>query len=462
MYTGFNFAKDPEAAKWYRRAGFGSTSEPLWPNHSAYMIYGKEENHKLHPEWFAIHNGKRDRVDLCWTEPTLVDEWTRLAKEFFTKNPTAKMFPVMPEDTNGVCECERCQKLVDNSPPREGVNSIGGNQKFSNILWPAVNEVARRIRVDFPDKFIGCCAYSLYLKPPWNVAKFEPNVIVMFCAMTPFMFDSMYDKGMIDFEQGWLNRGIKTFSNWDYMNAHMTLMGNNGPYIPFVIPHLLAKRYSRLSGISRGGFYEAKNSPDWGLSTLTHYGMDHVNWYVLGKLSWDPTLNVDTLLDDYCKHFYGPAAAPMRNSWQLQEDQWTNRKDPLIWDGLCTSRWNHIYTPKVLRAMFATLDEARRLATDTSDPNYLKRLDLISGEYAVLRSCLVDDWKGCPKDSKVTIWRLWRSRFGPAEGPVPHRWRERCDLSGALGQRSLQLSGSESLASSDIITLDPGNIAIRN
>jgi|GEM_PF-1561431 len=455
MYYAFDFNADPEAAKWYRRAGFGSTTDAMHPNHSAYKIYANSANHAQHPEWFALHKGRRDAVDLCWTEPGVVDEWVRLAKEYFRANPTAKMFAVMPEDGTGVCECARCQKLVDWSAPTEGNGSLGGNQLLSNILWPAVNEVAKRIRDEFPDKYIGCCAYSNYLKPPWTVEKFEPNVIVMLCAMTAFMYDSTYDNGMASFEQGWLGKGIKTFSTWDYNCTHMFQTGNNGAYTPYILPHMLAKRYSRLKGISRGGFFEAENAPTWVPSKLTHFGMDHINWYVLGKLSWDPTLNMDALLDDYCKHFYGPAASQMRHFWQLQEDQWTSRKDPLVWDGQCAGRWNHVYTPKVLRDMFKSFDEARALAAKSDDPNYLKRLDLIAGEYAFLRSCSIDEWKGLTKNSLHANGSFEKKKSGSVTGWYCSDGASDVTGNALSGKKSLKLLGCESYAVSEITKFNP-------
>jgi hypothetical protein len=417
------------------------------------MIYGPAENHQQHPEWFALHSGQRAYADLCWTEPSLVDEWVRLAKEYFTTNPTATMFPIVPEDGTGVCECPRCQKLVDWSPPDDG--ALGGNQRMGNLLFPVVNEVAGRVRAEFPGKCIGTLAYSMYLKPPWLVEKFEPNVAVMLCAMTPFMFDATYDQGVATFEQAWLNKGVKVYATWDYLNAHLFLTGNNGPCTPYVIPHLLAKRYGRLKGISRGGFYEAENGPGWSMTKLTHYGMDHLNWYVMGKLSWDPALDVDSLLDDYCKRFYGPAAAPMRRFWQVQEDAWVTRRDPLVWDGVCTSRWNHVYTPRVLRALFGLLDEARRLAAGAPDASYARRLGLISGEYATLRSCLVDNWQGYPADSRVP-----NGSFEILEAGVLTGWffGDGANVTNAetlSGAGCLQLEGSESDASSGVLTLDP-------
>ncbi len=457
QYYGFKFADDLAAAQWYRRAGFGSTTDPMWPNHSAYSIYGNPENFKNHPEWFAVHNGVRHPVDLCWSEPGLVDEWVRLAREFFHTYPDATMFRVMPEDGTGVCECPRCQAKVDWSPPQEGAGPLGGNALLGNLLWPVINEIAQRVRKELPDKYIGCCAYANYLKPPFQVEKIEPNVVVMFCAMTPAMWaGSGYDAGMEQFEKGWAAKGVKVFANWDYMNAHVFVTGgNNGLYTPFVIPHLLGKRYSRLKGVSRGAFLEAENLPGLGLQSLSHYGMDHVNWYVLGKLCWDPAVDVDAVLDDYCRAFFGPAAASMRRFWDIQETRWVARRDLLAWDEAPT-RWNHVYTPAALREMFQALDEARGLAQALPEKRYLKRLELIAGEYAILRSCLVDEWDAAAARPLLA----GNGGFEEGDSPVPAQWvaTDGCRVAQdekLSGQRSVRLEGNEAVLCGEPLRLNP-------
>ncbi len=452
MYYAFNFARDDDAAKWYRRAGFGSTSDPMWPNHSAWLIYSVPENHSKHPEWFAIHNGARHPVDLCWSEPTLVDEWTRLALEYFRNNPQAKMFPIVPEDGTGACECSRCQAKLDLSPPREGDGSIGGNQKMSRLLLPVVNEVARRVRGEFPDRFIGTLAYATYLKPPAG-EKVEPNVVLMFCAGTHWMYEKLYRDTMLEYEKQWIKQGAAHFSLWDYQCYHLFLSGNNGPYIPVIMPHALKARYARTANYSRGFFAEAENeNASFVLGKLTHYGMDHVNWYVMGKLGWNPNLNVDDVLDDYCKSFFGPAASSMRKFWDVQEKAWFARDDQIQWDGVATARWNHVYTQSVLRKMFKHLDTARAIARKSADPSYLKRIELINGEYAVLRSCMLDGWDGPNGEvanNSFEDWDAGTCAFWNISGDGT------ASTAYALtGKRSLKLTGEKALAIHNAVQLE--------
>lgn len=457
MYYSFSFGRDPVAAKWYRRAGFGSPSDPMHPNHSAHLIYQRKSNHENHPEWFALQSDERHPVALCWSEPSLIDEWTRLAKEYFTKHPEAMLFSVMPEDENTICECPRCQANIDWSPPHIGPDSpIGGNQLMTNLIWPVVNEVARRIAPEFPDKKIGNCAYMLYLAPPHSVPKLEPNVLVMFCAQTPMLYPAgVYGPEIRKFEQAWLNKG-GVFSTWDYLNHHGYSWGVSAIHTPIVVPNMIGERYKRLKGLSRGGFFQADNVKNRGVSApLSHYGMDHVNWYVLGKLSWDLSLDVNELLDEYTEKFYGPAAALMRRFWQIQEDRWRNRQDMVVWPGGLLFRWNHVYTPRVMREMFGALDEAKREAAGADAPAYLQRIEIIAGEYDILRSCFVDEWAGYPADSIVPNGSFEEVVAGmPVGWHYDDRARVVDDVS-LSGQRSLRLDGVNAYALSDVIKLNP-------
>jgi hypothetical protein len=45
-----------------------------------------------------------------------------------------------------------------------------------------------------------------------------------------------------------------------------------------------------------------------------------LNFHIFVKAAWNPDLDVDATMDDYLKHYYGPAAEPMRRFWDLMEE----------------------------------------------------------------------------------------------------------------------------------------------
>ena len=46
---------------------------------------------------------------------------------------------------------------------------------------------------------------------------------------------------------------------------------------------------------------------------------NRLNFYIYGKAAWNPDLDVNAVVEDFIKHYYGPAAEPMKDYWKLTE-----------------------------------------------------------------------------------------------------------------------------------------------
>jgi hypothetical protein len=42
--------------------------------------------------------------------------------------------------------------------------------------------------------------------------------------------------------------------------------------------------------------------------------------YAFGKLTWDPNLKTEEIIEDFCRRYYGRASAPMIAYWSLLEE----------------------------------------------------------------------------------------------------------------------------------------------
>lgn len=373
------FSSDPEAALWYRRAGFGMELDPGWPNHSSSLVAGIPNAVQEHPEWFAVYDGKTDPGRLAWGNEELADVYTRLALEHFREHPDSRMFRVMPSDGVKPSHDPLTQAKLDWS---DGIR--GGNGLMSVAVFDIVNEVARRVSQEFPDRKIGCCAYAKYLKPPKNRRTMHPNVAIMFCAMTPFMYPhGQYMSQIHSYQQSWFGHKVTDFTLWDYLLIRF--VRSNGRHVPFVVPHMIGDRYKPLADNIRGGFFQIASAGR--VPRLYYCGSQHLNWHVLGRLCWNIQADVDLLIAEYARRFFGPADRKMVRFWDIQEQAWMARKDPVQWSYLLMGRWNHVYTPDVLEDMFAVLDEARSIAEQAARHDVVDRIDVIAEEYALLRTC---------------------------------------------------------------------------
>ena len=108
-----------------------------------------------------------------------------------------------------------------------------------------------------------------------------------------------------------------------------------------------------------------KQHHGWGFTveSLLDYTSLGLNHYLRGKLAWDVTRDTEPLLQDFCTHFFGPAAAPMRSYYQLIEKHLDSQ--PLhLESGMSDLDFRlALWNPTVVRKAERYLSETERLAT---------------------------------------------------------------------------------------------------
>jgi hypothetical protein len=77
-------------------------------------------------------------------------------------------------------------------------------------------------------------------------------------------------------------------------------------------------RYARSLGIT-GTIDNVTLTPPSRKSPYTHWKNNYLNFYVYGKAAWDPYRDIDSVVNDFIDHYYGPAAEPMKRFWVLME-----------------------------------------------------------------------------------------------------------------------------------------------
>ena len=116
-----------------------------------------------------------------------------------------------------------------------------------------------------------------------------------------------------------------------------------------------------------------------------------INLYLRARLMWNPTEDVDTLLDDFYARFFGPAAGPMKKYWDAIFTAWQ--------DTIVTEHEYFvapaIYTPDVVEKLGAYLHEAEAAIQQMdardghlsrNEQRYLQRMRFIRLGYTVLQS----------------------------------------------------------------------------
>ncbi|MCA9426307.1 MAG: DUF4838 domain-containing protein, partial [Candidatus Omnitrophica bacterium] len=348
--------------------GFVHTYEALIP---------PEEYFDEHPEWFAQVDGKRlkHRSQFCNTNPELAKEVTEKVRQLMREHPKDTVFSVSQNDWDHYCECEKCTALAE----AEG-------SQAAPILH-LVNQVARGIRDEFPDKLIDTLAYSYSRKPP-ETMKPEPNVIVRLCSIEccfnhPFdQCPSEINKSFVRDVEGW-SRVCNRLWVWDYVTSfshYLTPFPNlhvRGPNIKFFADH-------NVTGIFEQDVYNTLDGEMSGLSG-----------YLNAQLLWNPEADPEAITREFVEAVYEDAAPHVMDYLAAlegtTEDQSIHSE---VWDGPDAA----YITDEFLASADTIWEKAE--GEVAQDPEVLKRVQIVRlpVDYAILEHARFDGLKTLEPD----------------------------------------------------------------
>ncbi len=329
--------------------------------HGGRLVHGRVETRTLHPELYAMRAGTRMTDFKGMGMPSLVSPklkemtaaWVRAAFDHFD----LPAISICPQDGFRVCDLAAEQGVVT---PERG--SLGIN---SDYVWQFVNDVAGEVYKTHPDKKIVAMAYGTYHLPPTKIEKLSPNVMVAFMTHRFNHNDPAAHEEFMNNLAAWEKIGTpgQLFRYPHYLH---TLPGRGWEGIPVVAPRSIAKELALLPGRSQGDFIEVARSKE---ELWQSPAINHLNYYVTSRLYWEPNLDLNTLLGDYYKNFYGPAGEPMRKALEYAETNWERMRDHR--------------DKSVAIEFFNLLDRAKAAAP--ADSVYAKRIDLWIAETTALR-----------------------------------------------------------------------------
>jgi len=360
-----NIAYDwPEAGSRDLFAPYGGFRGAMRP-HSLCLLTDFNELFREHPDWFALVKGKRrmgstpTHTNLCTTNPDVIVFVTRLLSAAFDEQPRAEFLALGPGDGLDFCECERCRAL-----------DTGGTWNYGGNAYPAladrwltfVNAVADGIAVRHPDRKIYTLAYHQTFAPPLKV-KPRPNVMVMVVNSRPEGVCFVHKVETPDC----LNNALfcRNFKGWSAITPGGLLAYQYMPHstfcsMPLPAPH---KFIADIRWLSRAGCvgYE-------GQSGSTTFGLFGITLYAVAKALWDPSIDPDALIEDYCASAFHESSEAMR-SFFLAFAEGQRRADHTS-TGVWTS-----FTPEILSQARRHMDKARADARNERVKRRLGALD---------------------------------------------------------------------------------------
>ncbi len=243
------------------------------------------------PQWFSEIDGRRVRDgQLCLSNPEVLDTLCANLAMMMAQHPDAQIWSVSNNDNYNVCQCPHCRHM----------DSLYGGP--SGTLIHFINQVARR----FPDKTISTLAYQFTRRAPQpvngHVEKPDSNVSIMFCsiecgrqeAIATAPTEASFRKDMEDWAA--LTDNIYV---WDYV-VQFRNMWDPFPNLHVLQPNL---KYFHDHGV-RLMFEQGT-----GANNMTSWMEPRE--YMLAKLLWNVDADPDSLLHDFCIHYYGLASQPV-------------------------------------------------------------------------------------------------------------------------------------------------------
>ena len=263
---------------------------------------------KTHPEYMALQfNGSRrqsgDRTRICKANPEVIHQAAADARDFLKQKPAAVYYNLSPSDGGYdiFCMCPRCRAWDPTGAPEvtsrvflKRNRPVYRYPRLTDRVFRFTCEVARELAKTHPKIKVRYLAYAQYLTPPEYFREVPENISVTFV-------------GLEYLNTAGLERDRRYWDIWAGIAQDMVLRPNNllsGAGLPIIFPHEMGRDllHCAETGMIGGDFS----------SLIHHWSTQGLNYYVLAQMLWDPTQNVDDIIDDYCTSGFGPAAPELK------------------------------------------------------------------------------------------------------------------------------------------------------
>ena len=381
--------RSEKGSNWYAAMRFGTQERKSAGGGTFYPW--KKRFMKSKPEYFALQfNGTRiqrtDHVRICKSNPAVIKQVVDDARKLLDKRKDVSVYNVSPSDGSYdiFCKCPNCRAWDPSDAPK-GASRVylGRNRPMfpyvgsTDRVFRFTCEIAKELKKSHPKVKVGYLAYAGYLAPPKYYRDFPDNLTITFVGMQYLNNKSM-------------ERDRNYWRFWARVSDELILRPNHllgGGGFPLLYMHEMGKdlRYCAETGMI-GSDYD---------SLVHHWATNGLNYYVLAEMLWDPSKNVDDIIDEYCRLGFGKGAEAMKKYFLLCEkltgilaqgsgvsieqieDITVEKRESL------SARFCKVFTPAEMKKLAGFLDEARKLTPAGSRER--RRVEFIATGYEFTR-----------------------------------------------------------------------------
>lgn len=273
---------------------YGGVTRQRLISHSLGELLPVEKYGKDHPEYYAMVDGERklvvdyDAPEVCSTNPEVAEVVAENVMRELEAHPDWVNIAVSQNDNDAYCRCPKCEE----------VNQREETPMGSHMLL--VNAVAERVEKKYPNIKIGTLAYWYTRKPPKTIVP-RPNVQVQLCSIECCTLHAIDDPNCVQNQsfcqdmEGW-GKICKNIFVWNY----------NNNFFYYDLP------FANFRSIGPNIRFFQKNNTKGLFMQANAYGnngdMCDLRNYLISRCLWNPSLNDQEVIEEFCRLHYGKAA----------------------------------------------------------------------------------------------------------------------------------------------------------
>lgn len=378
---------DRDGVSWLKRLGCGNHTGIIF-NHTTADIIKDADTVAANPDWLAEESpGKKfpPHYGACgvpnYSDPGFRAACVAWARAIFDTFPQIGALTLGPPD-GGIPHDWRDRKKYESK-------GISEPQGFADIMWDFNCAIAQELKKSHPDKgLLWYCRNELIPNQLLSGnAEVPDNLIAPAGVMTPqdMVLDTTFrnwQKARED-KAGFFRitgKGVVGQLAWQYWLAYRS---PTAPRYPMFFGHRLQELYRYGIKYMDGTFMEV--APAWQSSgtkgneryRIGEVPLVHLMMYVNMKLLWDPDLDLDALLNEYYRLWFGPAEAGMKDFHEFAEQVWSRQESRSV------TETSGFLKEEDVPLYFEKLAAAKALTEEGS--LYYKRIQAMEDGYAPLK-----------------------------------------------------------------------------
>ena len=343
---------------------------------------------KTHPEYFALMaNGKRhcDPVlrhpgQLCFSSGIREEIFQDALACYTGKSPASRglkrwpyqtfsngIFCVMPQDGMEWCRCEKCAKVWNGQGPARTEEARRAISDFMFKFWVELSERLTKAGVKHTLSTMSYMPYNMV--PDFKL----PKELMIQVAVTGQGGEKPKDKSETAELKAWRDKTGNKVTAWTYaMGKHMS---KKFPGVPAMMPRHAANFLKNNREYLDGVFFESETD---------FFAFNDLNYWIIGKLMWNTSLDPEALLNEYFSKMFGKGAPFMAEFYADLERNWCEKilgntvmtdLGPMTKVPALREVWGNIYSVAKIKHYNALFDKA--LAAAAADKGAAERIKFV-------------------------------------------------------------------------------------